>query len=152
MLSCDKFTLSSELVYEQTYVNVDIRTINNDILGYGDYKIEYLAYYLNGKFVFPGNVFQPYLSGGPKLDVYVGDKVTNTSMIPEENYRLASDNLSKVIFGINLGAGIEIKSGKKFSILCEINFSPALASFYEESNVSAKSNSLSFKTGTKFYF
>ncbi len=148
ILSAGQFKLSSELYYNQNFVNVKSSYTYSQFVNSTDYKVEYIAYGLISKYHFTKSSIKPYIFAGPNLSFYIADgPISSTYSIPNGTLIQITDNINKTIFSISLGGGVEFKVSKKTSIIAETQFIPGLMNTYEEASISAKTNSLEFKTG-----
>jgi len=152
-ISAGAYYLSSEIYYNQSFVNVKTSYLYSQSMENIDYKVEYIVYGLISKFHFTNSLIKPYLFAGPTLSFYISDNPTSSSFtIPGATLIKISDNLNKTIFSISIGAGFEIKVSNKLSVLAEGQFVPGVMNSYEEASISAKTNSLEFKCGIKINY
>ncbi len=124
------FMIALEVNYFQAAHNLELTELIT--FSWGDRKIDYNYLGLNLKYFFPILIVHPYLTFG--YGYYTADILD----IGEDSSR-----------GFNLGFGIEIQLGKRFSLLAEGKYHHARFDIAEEE---LKLKDFTFGGGFKFYF
>jgi hypothetical protein len=153
----NRFLLSSEMYYDQVFVNLRYTEDYNSggiVNQYSsDYKIDYLAFGLIARLDFGKNNFLPYAFTGIRFGFYLSDNFTNTSQeFPTGLLLRVSDNLKRLLPSVACGVGAEIRTSDKVSVFGEASFSPGILRMFEFSGISASTNPIAFKTGLRIYY
>ena len=144
------FSLVTELNYVQKGMieeDIPVTTVTNPD-GTGEYvtwdtRVDYLNLCALGKLRLDFSLFTPYLLIGPKVDFEIN--LINSLGLTNE----VEDNYNKIIYGVKLGGGTEIKL-TSFSILAEIIYDYNFNDLFENENLIVTASSVDFRLGIMF--
>jgi hypothetical protein len=158
MLNNKTFNLVLESGYEQRGHTIEmIRTDEfGTEIGRDDFK--YRTHYITigalGKIKYETKSVSPYLIIGPRLDVYLGYKVTYPDDlflgIDDEFKSEIHENTKELNYSLNLGAGLQFEKLLPFKTLVEFNYSPAINSSYNSRGAIVKDHYFNIKLGINF--
>jgi hypothetical protein len=148
------FELSSELYFDRKVCNADATYpgiyVNQPVITSATARIDYLIYGITGKAVFSLGKTSIFLMAEPRLNFYVGSKITVTNdTFYNEDY--VKDRIKKIGGGINIGAGFNIGLTKSSKIFIEGLYCPDFFYAYEDGLGKAKSNSFEIRMGISFF-
>ncbi|HET6567731.1 MAG TPA: outer membrane beta-barrel protein [Rhodothermales bacterium] len=94
----------------------EVRDLNNNPAGTArfDWRFDYLSFAAQAKLRAPGGVVAPYVTGGPRLDVYLGGS-------PGEDGSLAAA-YSPTAFGVTAGVGVEAAQLLPVAVFGEVRY------------------------------
>ena len=134
------FSLITEVNFEQKGGNDRFESIDHYLTVY------VLSIPMLAKLTSFTGKFLPYLSVGPRIDVYIGNDKTE----PDKYYY---QDINPVDFGITAAIGSEIQISKKISLLAETSWSPDLTTYRSPTvthDLIIRNISFEFRTGIKF--
>jgi len=152
------FSLIIDPGYEQRGHSVEIIRTDEfgNVLGTDDwfFRTHYITIGALAKIRYSAKRVSPYLIIGPRLDLYLGYKVSASD---EELYpwlndlkSTAHEDAKKINYSINFGAGLQFERLLPFVTLLEFNYSPAINSSYSNSYIKVKDNYFNLKLGINF--
>lgn len=117
-------------------------------------RTHYATIGLLGKIKYETSTVSPYLLIGPRLDLYMGYKLSASdkeiSDLLESQKSTMYEDTKKQNYSINFGAGLQFEKLLPFKTLIEFNYSPALNSSYHGEFVTVKDHYFNIKLGVNF--
>lgn len=118
------------------------------------YKTHYITIGALGKIKYETKRVSPYLIIGPRLDIYLGYKVTYPyDIFPGDHDEFTSyihENTKKINYSLNLGAGLQFEKLLPFKTLVEFNYSPPINSSHNSRGWLVKDHYFNIKLGINF--
>lgn len=158
MLNSKNFNIVIDAGYEQRGSSFEI--IRTDEFGteLGRYDVLQRTHYVSvgalAKIKYQTNSVSPYLLIGPRLDLYLGYKITSSDGSIDNDPALTKSTLyedtKKQNYSINLGAGLQFEKLLPFKTLIEFNYSPAINSSYHGQFLIVKDHYFNMKLGINF--
>jgi len=153
IINFKNFYVSSGLYFNRKIGKADLSYpgIYEDQIIYtsGDAKVDYLIFGLSVKYKINLGKVIPFVLVEPRMNFLINDKISVTNKeYYDENY--VSDQFNKIVFGVNLGLGLELKSAKNFRTIIEVLFCPDFSNAYEDGLGKAQSNSFEIRFGAIF--
>jgi hypothetical protein len=87
--------------------------------------------------------FSPYLLAGPRFDYQVAESVA-------QEFELTFKDFKKEVYGISIGAGVEISSVISFPVLIEFVYNYDFSKLYETENLTIKNKDFEIRAGIRF--
>ncbi len=144
--------------YEQRGHSVEV--IKTDEFGnqIGTFDMIFRTHYLSvgtlAKIRYETESVTPYLVIGPRIDMYLGYKISYSEGEPEIGdpglTSVIHEDTKKFNYSINLGAGLQFEKLFPFQTMVEFNYSPAINSSYNNTFVIVKDHYLNLKLGINF--
>ena len=108
-----------------------------------DNRIDYLSFSFLGKYSFGMLLFNPYLIGGPRVDIEVTKNIYT-------GFDQIYDDSKKSILGWSIGVGVELGKFLPWTFLAEIKYNFDTTKAYESENLTIKNNSYEIRGGIRF--
>jgi opacity protein-like surface antigen len=104
----------------------------NNTVSYLHDNIDFLSAELTGKYRILDSKFSPYTLLGLRVDFFLSQDVFSKEANGNEIDFGSSSNTKKTVFGATVGAGVEYKASKQYSIFLETTFNPDLTDIYND--------------------
>lgn len=145
--------------YEQRGHSVEV--IKTDEFGNqtGTFDMIFRTHYLSvgtlAKIRYETESVTPYLVIGPRIDMYLGYKISYSEGEPAIGdpgalKSVIHEDTKKFNYSINLGAGLQFEKLFPFQTMVEFNYSPAINSSYNNTFVIVKDHYMNLKLGINF--
>ncbi|MCK5075419.1 MAG: PorT family protein [Calditrichia bacterium] len=143
-----KIVTEANFVQKGTNTNIPFTT-EDDMDGSSGktiaYRIDYINFCVKAKASIPFALIKPYIFAGPRVDFQI-----NTKTDQNLNHSM-TDDFEKVIYGVSIGIGGEIKNLLPAALLAEFQYNHDLTNIDKtQQGVEMKNRSFEFRLGIKF--
>lgn len=118
------------------------------------YRTHYITIGALSKIKYEIKSITPYLIIVPRLDVYLGYKVSYPDDVflgnDDEFKSELHENTKKINYSLNFGAGLQFEKIQPFKTLVEFNYSPSVNSSYNSRGAIVKDHYFNIKLGINF--
>jgi len=121
----------------------------NNTVSYLHDNIDFLSTEITGKYKILDSKLSPYAILGLRLDFLLSQDVFSREANGNEIDFGSSSNTKNTVFGATLGAGVEYKASKQYSLFLEATFNPDLTDVYNDFQ-QVHGQSFDIRTGIKF--